>query len=137
MVIDWLRELRVGLTANWPTTRGRVRRGAKPSGFHATEALESRVMLAGTIGEVTSFSRISDGDGTFTETASNNNRFGSSITYLGDFDGDGINDIAVGVRGDDDTGTNRGAVQILFLNSDGTVKSHQKISDTEGNFTAD
>ena len=27
-----------------------------------------------------------------------------------------------------------GAVWVLFLNSDGTVKSHQKISDTEGGF---
>ena len=30
---------------------------------------------------------------------------------------------------------NRGAVWVLFLNNDGTVKSHQKISDTEGGFT--
>ena len=29
----------------------------------------------------------------------------------------------------------RGAVWVLFLNADGTVKSHQKISDTEGGFT--
>ena len=29
----------------------------------------------------------------------------------------------------------RGAVWVLFLDTDGTVKSHQKISDTEGGFT--
>ena len=33
------------------------------------------------------------------------------------------------------TGADRGAVWMLFLNTDGTVKSHQKISDTEGGFT--
>ncbi len=33
---------------------------------------------------------------------------------------------------DDDGGTNRGAVWILFLNPNGTVKSHQKISHTQG-----
>ncbi len=36
--------------------------------------------------------------------------------------------------GDDDGGPNRGAVWILFLNTDGTVKSHEKISSTQGGF---
>jgi hypothetical protein len=39
----------------------------------------------------------------------------------------------VGAIGDDDGG-NRGAVYILFLSPDGTVKAEQKISDTAGNF---
>ena len=54
---------------------------------------------------------------------------------LGDLDGDGTPDLAVGARRDDDGGTNRGAVWILFMKSDGTVKAHQKISDTQGGFT--
>ena len=44
-------------------------------------------------------------------------------------------DVAVGARKDDDGGSDRGAVWILFLNADGTVKSHQKISSTDGGFT--
>ena len=44
-------------------------------------------------------------------------------------------DIAVGAINDDDGGTNRGAVWILFMNANGTVKSHRKLSNTEGNFT--
>ena len=72
--------------------------------------------------------------------------FGSSVSNIGDLNGDGITDIVVGSPGDDDTkelvktiieqnqGSSRGAVYILFLNSDGTVKSSQKISSTEGNF---
>ena len=51
---------------------------------------------------------------------------------IGDGDGDGINDLAVGARNDDDGGTDRGAVYVLFLNADGTVKAEQKISDTTG-----
>ncbi len=46
-----------------------------------------------------------------------------------------MGDLAVGARQDDDGGENRGAVWVLFLNTDGTVKSHPKISDTEGDFT--
>ena len=32
--------------------------------------------------------------------------------------------------------SNRGAVYVLFLNNDGTVKAEQKISDTAGGFAA-
>ena len=44
-------------------------------------------------------------------------------------------DLATGARGDDDGGSTRGALWVLFLNTDGTVKAHQKISDTTGGFT--
>lgn len=54
---------------------------------------------------------------------------------LGDLDRDGVPDTVVGARSDDDGGLNRGAVHVLFLNSDGTVKAQQKISDTQGGFT--
>ena len=43
--------------------------------------------------------------------------------------------MVVGAPGDDDGGDARGAVWVLFLDTNGTVKSHQKISDTEGKFT--
>ena len=61
--------------------------------------------------------------------------FGYTIASIGDLNKDGINDIAVGSPYDDEEGYNAGAVYILFLNSDGTVKSHQKISSTQGNFS--
>lgn len=48
-----------------------------------------------------------------------------------------MNDLAVGTRNDDDGGLNHGAVYILFLNSNGTVKAEQKISQSFGNFTGD
>jgi hypothetical protein len=49
--------------------------------------------------------------------------FGSGVASIGDFDGDGVPDIAVGARHDDDGGSNNGAVYILLLNPDGSVKS--------------
>jgi hypothetical protein len=59
--------------------------------------------------------------------------FGISVTSsVGDLDGDGVVDLAVGALYDYDWGTNRGVVWLLFLNSDGTVKSHHKISILEG-----
>ncbi len=45
-------------------------------------------------------------------------------------------DLCVSADGDDDTrtgsGFDRGAVYILFLNRNGTVKAEQKISDSQG-----
>ncbi|MFH2051598.1 MAG: FG-GAP-like repeat-containing protein [bacterium] len=54
---------------------------------------------------------------------------------IGDLDGDGVADIVVGAEYDDDGPTGAGAVWVLFLNTNGTVKSHQKISATQGGFT--
>ncbi|TXT21850.1 MAG: Cadherin domain-containing protein, partial [Planctomycetota bacterium] len=59
--------------------------------------------------------------------------FGSSVAAVGDLDGDGVADLAVGVRLDDTGGENRGAVDVLLLNADGSVKSVTKIaSETNG-----
>ena len=94
------------------------------------------ILFLDTNGTVQSHQKISDTEGGFTGILSGMCTFGSDIANLGDLDGDGNDDLAAGSRRDDDGGTRKGAVWILFLNSDGTVKSHQKISDTQGNFTA-
>ena len=61
------------------------------------------------------------------------------MATLGDLDKDGISDLAVGAEqgflGLDVGNADRGAVWILFLKNDGTVKRHQKISSTQGGFS--
>ncbi|MCI5058777.1 MAG: FG-GAP-like repeat-containing protein, partial [Flavobacteriales bacterium] len=86
-------------------------------------------------GVVLSHQKISPTQGNFNEPLNHLDVFGSGITNIGDLDNDGINDLAIGVTGDDDGSSNAGAVWILFLNSNGSVKSKQKISSTQGNFT--
>jgi hypothetical protein len=54
-------------------------------------------------------------------------RFGRSIASIGDLNGDGIGDIAASARDDDTGGTDRGAVYILFMNTDGSVKTDPAI----------
>ncbi len=61
-------------------------------------------------------------------TLSDDDFFGASIASIGDINGDGTPDIAVGAEGDDSGGTNSGAVYILLMNNDGTVKSTVKIN---------
>jgi PKD repeat protein len=66
-----------------------------------------------------------------------NDEFGCAIDTLGDLDRDGISDIVVGAGKDDDgpTGSfDRGAMYVLFLKADATVKAWQKISRTSGRF---
>lgn len=79
--------------------------------------------------------KISDSDGNFTGGLDDNDRFGFAVTAMGDLNLDGVLDLAVGAPLDDDGGTDRGAVWILFLNADGTVRSTQKIADQAGGFT--
>ncbi len=83
---------------------------------------------------VKDFQKISAMQGNFTGNLNTNDKFGIAVESIGDLDGDGIPDIAVGANYDSEAGYQTGAVWILFLNSDGTVKSHQKINSIHGNF---
>jgi len=66
-------------------------------------------------------------------TLTSSDNFGSSITNIGDLDGDGVNDLAVGAIGDDEGGSNRGAVHIMFMNTDGSVDSTVEINSSTTN----
>ena len=70
----------------------------------------------------------------YTLTASDH--FSVSMASLQDLDGDSVIDLAVGAYQDDDGGTNAGAMYILFLDTDGTVKGAQKLSNTYGSFNS-
>ena len=86
-------------------------------------------------GTVFATQKISDDVGEFAGTLQDFDFFGSSVAGIGDLDADGIEDIATGAIGDDDGGTDRGALWILFMNADGTVRLEQKISENNGNFS--
>ena len=73
-------------------------------------------------------------------TLTNGDYFGTSFANIGDLNGDGINDLAVGAYHDDmdesgnaSGGTNRGAVHIMFMNTDGSVDSTVEINDSTTN----
>ena len=88
-------------------------------------------------GTVNSHQKISDTEGGFTGILVDGDGFGSALASLGDLDGDRVGDLAVGANGVDGIPPIRGAAWILFLNADGTVKSHQKISNPEGGLAGD
>ena len=94
------------------------------------------VLFLDASGTVLSTQKISDTQGNFTGVFSNWDEFGGALTHLGDIDGPagGVTALAVGVASDDDGGADRGSVQILFLNGDGTCAGYQKVSALFGNF---
>jgi hypothetical protein len=82
--------------------------------------------------QVAGFQKISSTQGGFTGGLDDGDGFGSGLASLGDLDGDGIGDLAVGAAGDDDGFADAGAVWILFLEADGSVRAQRKISATSG-----
>ncbi|MDX2436717.1 MAG: right-handed parallel beta-helix repeat-containing protein [Acidobacteriota bacterium] len=94
------------------------------------------VLFLNADGTVKAKQKISDLAGGLTAVLDDTDSFGSSVAGIGDLDGDGIGDMAVGAWGDDDGGDSSGAVHVLFLNADGTVRTEQKISALAGGLTA-
>jgi len=92
------------------------------------------ILFMNNTGTVASSQKISFTDGGFSGDLFNEDHFGSSIDTVGDIDGDGVTELVVGSPGDDDGGTDRGAVWILYMNSNGTVKQESKISQTTAEF---
>jgi len=94
------------------------------------------ILFLNASGVVSSVQKISDLAGGFTGTFADGDEFGNALTNLGDIDGaaGGVTALAIGDAANDDGGLDKGAVQILFLNSNGTCNSFQKISSLAGNF---
>jgi len=59
------------------------------------------------------------------------------LAGMGDLDGDGVGDLAVGAPEDDDGGADAGALWLVYLNSDGTAKAAKKIAEGSSGFTGD
>lgn len=61
-------------------------------------------------------------------------RLGAAVAILDDLDGDGLAEIAASAPGDDDGGTEHGAVWILFPGADFTLRAATKLSSASGAF---
>lgn len=80
------------------------------------------------------FVKIENGSGGMMADLEPGDRFSRDHDQAGDVNGDGVIDLVIGARSDDDGATDAGAVYIVFLNRDGTVQANQKISTLVGGF---
>jgi hypothetical protein len=101
-----------------------------------TDRGEIWVTFLDTEGKVVQKQRIADSGGGFDGKLNDDDRFGSALADIGDVNGDGIRDLAVGAPNADDGGNNAGAVWILMMGTDGRVVSRQKIAESAGGFDA-
>lgn len=82
--------------------------------------------------------RIANGaSGLAPSTLSIDDAFGFSCESVGDIDGDGITDMVVGAPSDDTGFAGHGAIYLLLLNADGTVKSQSKVAAGLNGFASD
>ena len=59
--------------------------------------------------------------------------YGAAIANIGDLNGDGVQDLAVGAYFDEGTDSASGAIYIHFMNTDGTIDSTVKIDENTAN----
>jgi hypothetical protein len=104
-----------------------------PSSFSGSGALW--LLLLEPDGTVSSHVKISDTAGPLTGPLGAGDRWGVASLAVGDLDGDGVTDLAVGSQHDGYGPLSGGSVWILFMAADGTVRSHTKIGSGQGGFT--
>ena len=92
------------------------------------------ILLLESGAKVKSFVKLSANEGGFAGRLDDRDQFGFSVAGIGDVDGNGVGDLAVGALQDDDGGSNRGAVWQLMLGADGSIVDEVKLSDTTGRF---
>ena len=101
--------------------------GATHDDTGSTNSVALHLLFLNPDGTGKRLAKIADGTGGG-PTSKVNDFFGVSVASLGDFDGDGVIDLAVGASGDDTRGSNRGAVHVLFMDPDGTVSATESVS---------
>jgi hypothetical protein len=107
--------------------------GAQGDSSSAGAAYVLRLHRNGTVKAATKLGG-SAGAGGFPFSLAGSDYFGSSVGALGDLDGDGVGDVAVGARRDDDGASNAGAVYVVFLDATGAAKvngPHHKLSNSD------
>lgn len=90
-----------------------------------------RVFLMESAEHVLSSHHIAEEKWGFTAKLQPGDRFGSAVTPVGDVNGDGVLDLAVGASGDSEYGHGAGAVYILLMSCDGAVREYKKIAASD------
>lgn len=119
--------------------------GAQTAASSSSDRLRTGavILLATTPqGSVAAAERLPANDSALDASLGHNDRFGSSIATIGDLDGDGLPELAVGAKGDGTAGAQAGAAYVLFLTRTAgnstlpTVSRHVKLPSPGGAYGA-
>ncbi len=102
-----------------------------PTLYLAAFVVTALCTSAGAQAQLIADQEISNAEGNLGPVLSSADYFGSSVTTLGDVDADGVADLAVGAEGDDSFAQEGGAVYLLFMKTDGTVREHRKLTGAD------
>ncbi len=90
------------------------------------------VLFLAADGTVTTHRRIDASDPLLTGVISSGDEFGAAVAVIGDGDGNGVPDLAIGSPGADDGGTDRGAVTVLRLDEQGRPIATTRLAHATG-----
>ena len=79
------------------------------------------VLTLSTGGAIKAASNMAPSTGALGSSLSAFDYFGCSVTRIGDLDGDGFPELAVGAKGDSERGARAGAVYVLFTRATETI----------------
>ena len=116
--------------AGWTTRRRPAQAGPARPDDGAEDAGAAYLLLMNANGTVKSDYKISVTQGGFTGQLSEGDKFGHFVSGGGDIDRDGVLDLLIAATGDQHRSL--GAIYVVFLNADGSVKAHQKINEVTG-----
>ncbi len=111
--------------------------GAKGNDDGGSDAGAAWVLLMNSDGTVKSAVELASGMNGMSSALASGDSFGHSVVSVGDVDGDGVPDIIAGASGNDDGGSSAGAVWVLLMNTDGTVKSAVELADGMNGMSSD
>lgn len=91
---------------------------------------EIYILFLASDGTVKNYTIIGENMGGFNDSLVEEGSFGWAVTGIGDFNKDGVNDIAVGSPSEHGSGFRQGAVWLIYLKANGFAKSYKKIMAT-------
>jgi len=109
--------------------------GAPKADPNGSESGASYVVFGKTNGTAVALSDVSGGTGGFViNCISAHDRSGFSVSSAGDVNGDGLDDLIIGARGDDPNGESSGASFVVFGKTDGTAVELAAVEAGTGGF---
>ena len=108
-----------------------------PSQFDSPNVSAGKLAISTYAGAVKNYAKLANGSGGITAGSFlGNDQAGTDVATIGDIDSDGVTDIVVSSRYNDDGATDAGGAWVVRLNSDGTAKGAVELANGKNGIPA-